>query len=89
MRKPHARGNAFARDVPKHSQNPGPILRQGSEVAGEKTCREDFAGKLDIAAAQCARAAELALNLRSLEHLRMQVRPLPQQRENVLLQRHL
>ena len=89
MSEPHAGGNAFARDIPQHSENTRSVLRQGGEVPGEKARGEYFAGKLQVPIAQHARSAQLALNLGGIEHLRMQICSFPQQGINILLQRHL
>ena len=78
MSKPHSRRDAFTRDVSEYGKNPGSVLREGGEVAGNKAGGEDFAGKLQLAAAQHPRPAQLALDLHGVKNLRVQIHPLAQ-----------
>ncbi len=87
MGEPHSSRNAFTRNISKHGKNPGTILRECRKVPGEKARREHLAGKLQVAAAQHPRAAELALDLYRVRKLRMEINSLSQQRIHSSLRR--
>ena len=85
--EPHSRRHTFAGDVSVGDKHPGTILRKSDEVAGQKARGEDFAGKLQFALSQEARAAQLALDLCGFEKLCVKVERFTVKGINLILQR--